>query len=218
MRKHRRKKRNMVFVLFLTFCALAMFQHYFQLQKPAPLEKMDPFAGVKKYRTLLYDELAKYNLQEHTDVLIAVMQQESHGQGGDPMQASESVGLARNSIQDPKQSIEAGVKHFQQVLSYGNSKKVDFPTIIQAYNMGRGYIDFVAQHGGRHSEELAKQYSLLRAQENPTLYNCGGDKKNFRYPYCYGDFTYSTKVSHNLQLLSDSIPVNGDGNQTGGSF
>ena len=41
----------------------------------------------------------------------------------------------------------------------GKKKGVDLDTIIQSYNMGAGYIDFVAEHGGSHTEELAKQYS-----------------------------------------------------------
>ncbi|MFZ7942681.1 lysozyme family protein [Neobacillus sp. 19] len=219
MKKRRRKKFRTFFVLFIIFCGLAMFQHYFQKQNSLPqIVKNDPFADVKKYSPQIYDELAKYQLEEHTPVLVALMQQESHGKGGDPMQASESAGLPRNTITDPKQSIEAGVKHFQRVLTYGNQKKVDFSTIIQAYNMGSGYIDYVAERGGKHSEELAKEYSLLRAKEKPTLYNCGGDKNNFRYPYCYGDFTYSTKVAKNMQLLVDSVPVNASEKPTNGSF
>ncbi|MFJ7727290.1 lysozyme family protein [Neobacillus sp. NPDC097160] len=219
MKKRRRKKFKTFFVLFILFCGLAMFQHYFQKQNSLPqIVENDPFADVKKYSLQIHDELAKYQLESHTDVLIALMQQESHGKGGDPMQASESAGLTRNTITDPEQSIEVGVRHFQRVLTYGNQKKVDFPTIIQAYNMGSGYIDYVAQHGGKHSEELAKEYSLLRAKEKPTLYNCGGDKNNFRYPYCYGDFTYSTKVAKNMQLLVDSVPVNSSDKTTGGSF
>jgi soluble lytic murein transglycosylase-like protein len=134
------------------------------------------------------------------------------------MQASESAGLARNTIKDPKQSIQVGVKHFQRALTYGNQKKVDFPTIIQAYNMGIGYIDYVAQHGGKHSEELAKKFSLLQVQKKPNIYTCGDNKNNFRYPYCYGDFTYSTKVSKNVQLLADTVTVTSTKKTTGESF
>lgn len=222
-RRRNRKKIKTFFVLFLVFCALAMFQNYFQkpISSP-PMDKNDPFANVKKYSPLIQQELAKYQLESQTSVLIALMQQESHGNGGDPMQASESAGLARNTITDPKQSIEVGVKHFHRVFTYGNQKKVDFPTIIQAYNMGVGYIDYVAQHGGKHSEELAKQFSLLQVKKKPNLYTCGGNKNNFRYPYCYGDFTYSTKVAKNIQLLADTVPVTGTGTgnekPTSGSF
>lgn len=213
--KRRKRKKNSMFVLVLLFCALAMVQYFFQQQQkpqePIEISESDALAGVKKYTPLVEEELKKVQLEDYTHVLIAVMQQESHGQGGDPMQASESAGLPPNSIKDPKQSIQAGVKHFQHVLTYGNQKKVDFPTIIQAYNMGPGYIDFIANHGGKHSEELAKQFSSIQVEKNPTLYNCRGDKNNFRYPYCYGDFTYNTKVQNNIRLLADSVPVTGDG-------
>lgn len=218
MKKRKRKKFKTFFVLFILFCALAMFQNFFQQQDSPLVVKKDPFADVKKYRPLVHDELAKYRLENHTAVVVALMQQESRGQGGDPMQASESAGLARNTITDPKKSIQVGVKHFQRVLTYGNEKKVDFQTIIQSYNMGIGYIDYVAEHGGKHSEELAKEFSLQRVKEKPTIYTCGGNKNNFRYPYCYGDFTYSTKVTKNMELLADSIPVTGGEKTTGESF
>jgi hypothetical protein len=218
MKKRRRSKFKTFFVLFIIFCALAMFQNHFQKQSSPQIVENDPFTDVKKYTPLIHDELAKYQLESHTDTLIALMQQESRGKGGDPMQASESAGLAPNTINDPKKSIQAGVKHFQSVLTYGNQKKVDFPTIIQAYNMGRGYVDYVAQHGGKHSEALAKEFSLLRVKEKPNIYTCGGDKNNFRYPYCYGDFTYSTKVAKNMQLLVDSIPVNSSKKTPGGAY
>ena len=208
-KRRKRKKRKTFLVLFLLFCGLAWFQSYFQQQSSPPLVKTDTFAAVKKYMPYIQDELAKYHLEEHTPVVIALMQQESHGLGGDPMQASESAGLSKNTITDPKQSIQVGVKHFQRVLAYGTQQKVDFPTIIQAYNMGAGYIDYVAQHGGKHSEELAKEFSLEQVKKNPTIYNCGGNKFNFRYPYCYGDYTYSTKVSKNIHSLAESVPASG---------
>jgi hypothetical protein len=218
MKKRRRKKFKLFFMLFMLFCGLAMFQNYFQQPGSLQLEKSDPFADVKKYSPLIHDELAKYNLETHTTVLVALMQQESRGKGGDPMQSSESAGLARNTITDPQKSIQVGVKHFQRVLTYGNQKKVDFQTIIQSYNMGIGYIDYVAQHGGKHSEALAKEFSLQRVKEKPAIYTCGGNKDNFRYPYCYGDFTYSTKVTKNIQLLADTVPVTGTEKTTSGSF
>lgn len=164
----------------------------------------DPFTNVKKYTPLLQDELAKYKLEKYTVVLVALMQQESRGKGGDPMQSSESAGLAPNTIDDPKESIKQGVKHFQRVIKYGNEKKVDLLTIIQSYNMGIGYINYIARHGGQHNENLAKRFSMLQVKKNPIVYNCGGDKGNFRYPYCYGDFTYSTKVSKNMEIIADS--------------
>ena len=124
------------------------------------------------------------------------------------MQSSESVGLAPNTINNPKVSIKHGVKQFHNIFKYGKAKKVDLPTIIQSYNMGMGYINFISKHGGEHSETLAKDFSKLQVQKNPTLYNCGGDTNNFRYPYCYGDFTYSSKVRKNLEIISNDSKLN----------
>jgi hypothetical protein len=84
--------------------------------------------------------------------------------------------------------------------------------------MGIRYIDYVAKHGGKHSEQLAKEFSLQQVKKKPNLYTCGGNKDNFRYPYCYGDFTYSTKVTKNIQSLADTVPVTGTEKTTSESF
>jgi hypothetical protein len=157
-------------------------------------EQIDRYEKVRQYEPMLRAELKKYKLEEYTNVLLALMYQESKGEGGDPMQASESAGLPPGTINNPKWSIQQGVKHFSDVFNYGKKKNVDFPTIIQAYNMGKGYIDYVAAHGKKHNETLAKQFSAIQVQKDPHVYNCGGDHSNFRYPYCYGDFSYTTKV------------------------
>ena len=175
------------------------------MKKELALQKEDPYFEVIKYSPFLHDELKKYKLEKYTIALTALMYQESRGKGGDPMQSSEAAGLTPNSIDDPKKSIKYGIKHFYRVLTYGKKKKVDFSTIIQSYNMGMGYISYIADHGGKHSEELAKNFSLIQVKKNP-VYNCGGDKDNFRYPYCYGDFSYSEKVTKNMEALSKIVP------------
>jgi lysozyme-like protein len=218
VKKRSRKKAKSKFVLLFFLGIFFLILTMFYQQNELPLIKYDPFTSVKKYRPLIYNELAKYDLQTYTPVVLALMQQESHGKGGDPMQASESAGLPRNTINDPYKSIQLGVKHFHRVFTYGQQQKVDFSTIIQAYNMGIGYIDYVAKHGGKHSEALAKNFSLLQVHRQPSLYTCGGNRFNFRYPYCYGDFTYSTKVTHNIQSLAETTPVVENKKTAGGSF
>ncbi|PLR95100.1 lysozyme family protein [Bacillus sp. T33-2] len=202
---------NIVLVVFSVLFAFIIIDKSIQLfiqdQEKAfsPVEHV--LAGdVQKYTPLLQRELKLVNLEEYTVVLSAIMQQESKGKGGDPMQASESAGLPPNTINDPEQSIKQGVKHFQRTVTYGQQKKVDFQTIIQAYNMGIGYIDYVAANGGKHTEEIAKNFSMMQVQKKPNTYNCGGDKQNFRYPYCYGDYTYTTKVTKNIETITVSNP------------
>jgi len=158
-------------------------------------------AKVLSYQPSIEKELDKYNLTEFTPLLLAIMYQESGGEGNDPMQASESAGLKRNEIQDASLSIQQGVFHFYQMYTLGVKEHVDMETIIQSYNMGPGYIRYVAANGYKHSEKLAKDYSKMQVDDHPDLYTCGGFKGNFRYPYCFGDFTYATKVQKKITLM-----------------
>ncbi|WP_423060071.1 lysozyme family protein [Bacillus wiedmannii] len=159
-----------------------------------------------QFKPIIEKELEKYNLGDKTTTLLGIIYQESRGEGTDPMQSSESLELKRNEIQDVNLSIEQGVKHFAQMYQYGIEKDVGMDTIIQSYNMGPKYIEFIAgQQSKKHSEKLAKEFSKMKVDQNPDLYTCGDDKKNFRYPYCYGDFTYATKVKEKTKLMEDFL-------------
>ncbi|WP_409288393.1 lysozyme family protein [Peribacillus sp. SCS-37] len=209
MNKRKRKRYRQLFLLLAimaVFTGLMRITEEFKAPSGTSSYIQDSFSGVKKYAPELEQELKKFNLESYTPVLIALMQQESKGMGNDPMQSSESAGLAPGKISTPRESIIQGVRHFNRIVSLGRKKGVDFPTIIQAYNMGSGYISYVSENGGRHSEELAKRFSGLQVKKDPDLYNCRGDKNNFRYPYCYGDFTYSSKVFKNLDLIAQDFP------------
>lgn len=212
MKRKRKKSRGLTVWLILLFIVLIIGGIVTSHSSTPTLKNNDPFENVLKYQALIEKSLAKYDLEDYTTVLLALMQQESKGKGKDPMQASESAGLAPNSIQNPKKSIDQGVEHFHNVLKYGKSKNVDFPTIVQAYNMGQGYIQFVSKHGGKHSEKLAKKFSLKQVHKKPKVYDCGGLKKTFRKPYCYGDYTYHTKVNQYLHSLKQTAHVNGEEN------
>ncbi|WP_000837337.1 lysozyme family protein [Bacillus thuringiensis] len=159
-----------------------------------------------QFKPIIEKELEKYNLGEKTTTLLGIIYQESRGEGTDPMQSSESLELKRNEIQDVNLSIEQGVKHFAQMYQYGIENDVGMDTIIQSYNMGPKYIEFIAgQQIKKHSEKLAKEFSKMKVDQNPDLYTCGDNKKNFRYPYCYGDFTYATKVKEKTKLIEDFL-------------
>lgn len=192
--KKRRKRGRSSFTIILLILAVSSFWAYNTLVEK-PQENR-----ILQYKPLIANELLKYKMDQFTPLLMAIMYQESKGKGNDPMQASESAGKQRNEINSPEKSIQQGVFHFHQMYLYGGKKKVDLDTIIQAYNMGPGYIDFVAEHGLKHTEALAKAYSELQVKKSPSTYKCGGNLGNFRYPYCFGDYTYTKKVK-------DSIPV-----------
>ncbi|KMM60074.1 membrane protein [Bacillus glycinifermentans] len=157
------------------------------------------------YKPLVQKELEKEGLEQYTSLLLGMIYQESKGRGKDPMQSSESLGLKRNEINDPETSIKQGVHHFSVMYKRGQKKGVDLATIIQSYNMGSGYIDYVSKHGGKHTEKLAKDFSEKQVKQNPDLYNCGGNKNNFRYPYCYGDYSYTEKVMERTKKVEEKI-------------
>jgi hypothetical protein len=200
----KRKSKIHIILLFLIFFSLASLWLYNTIIKKTAEKQL------MLYQPKISNELKKYKLNEFTPILLAIMDQESHGKGKDPMQSSESAGLKRNEINNPQDSIKQGVYHFAEMYKYGTKRKVDLDTIIQSYNMGPGYINFVAKHGFKHSEKLAKSYSETQVRKFPSRYTCGHNKLNFRYPYCFGDFSYSQKVNDRLPTIKDIFRKNRD--------
>jgi len=119
---------------------------------------------ISKWRPIVQEYCEKYKCPDKVDFLLALMYQEI-GQTDtlDVMQSSESIGLPPNSIQDPVISIDVGVKHFKSVLDLGTSKGVDFPTIVQSYNFGSEYIDYVSSNGKKNTKALATSFSAKEA-------------------------------------------------------
>ncbi|KAA0807577.1 MULTISPECIES: lysozyme family protein [Bacillus cereus group] len=203
-------KSKKIFVFFLGIVVVLITLIKLLYSNPmGNTDRNQDFAVEKRllqFKPTIEKELEKYNLSDKTTTLLGIMYQESRGEGTDPMQSSESLGLQRNEIQDVNLSIEQGVKHFAQMYKYGIEKDVGIDAIIQSYNMGPGYIDFIAsKKKEKHSEKLAKQFSKMKVDQSPDMYTCGDNKKNFRYPYCYGDFTYTTKVKNRTKLIEDFL-------------
>jgi len=122
---------------------------------------------ILKWRPIVQEYCVKYKCPEYVDFILALMYQEiGETDTLDVMQSSESIGLPPNSIKDPVQSIDIGVKHFKSVLDLGTKKGVDFPTIVQSYNFGSGYIDYVSSNGKKHTKELATSFSAKEAVVN----------------------------------------------------
>ncbi|PEB54608.1 lytic transglycosylase [Bacillus sp. AFS098217] len=155
--------------------------------------------SVMNYFPKIKEMATKHGIGEYAGLIAAQMMQESGGEGRDPMQASEGAygdlspackgvrGDARvGCITDPNISVEAGVLEFKDVLTQAGG---DVALALQGYNMGPGYINFAKSHGG-YSEDTAKAFSLTQASSS----SCG-----WRSPYCYGDYTYVTKIMKNYK-------------------
>lgn len=134
-----------------------------------------------------------YGVAEYVDILLAIIAQESGGDGDvtpDIMQCSASAGRPANSIKEPIESIRQGVWYFSTLLTKGTDYGTDMDSVIQAYNFGGGYLNFIVeQYSGHHSESAAREYSSNMCM---------------RYGYSfYGDVLYVEHVRSWLTMDSE---------------
>ena len=147
-------------------------------------------ADVLKYKPLVEEYCKKYDIKDQMNVILAIMMQESGGQGLDPMQASESGYNTRypripNGITDPIYSIEVGVQVWASVWKEAGELKLG----LQGYNFGNGYISWAKSRGG-YTPENAKEFSDMMAIQNGWS--------------AYGDVSY---VEHVMRYLSSGASV-----------
>lgn len=147
---------------------------------------------VEEYRNVIDTYAKKNGVEEHIDVLLAMMMQESGGRGNDPMQASESLCGEIGCIDDPELSIEQGVAYFAQALEAADG---DLELAIQSYNFGIGFVHYVLEREQTFSQELAIQFSreMYEKAEDPSIYTCLREEAK-QYNACYGDIYYVRDV------------------------
>lgn len=144
---------------------------------------------VEQWRPLVEQYAREFSISGYVEIILAMIMQESGGDAErtpDIMQCSESAGMVPNSIQDPEVSIRQGIKYLASLVQSGEAANVNRETIIQSYNFGGGYISFVAENGGQHSEELARRYSsAMAAKQGWSSY---GDVKYVEHVYSHMNF------------------------------
>ena len=119
-------------------------------------------------------------------LLLAIIQVESEGKLEDVMQSSESAGLPVNSL-STEDSIKQGCKYFAELVAKADRFGCDMDAIIQAYNYGSGFLDFVAKNGKRYTFELAQEFSRQHSGDVKVTYkNAISTPINggWRYNYC----------------------------------
>lgn len=165
---------------------------------------------VENYQTEISTALKKYHMQEHENLVKAIILTESRGNGVDLMQSSESAYGQMGAITTQAGSIDQGVKYLSEMIAEAQASGCDLATAIQAYNFGKDYIAYVKERGGKNTVDLAEEYS--RDVLSPLLGN--NDKKTYRYwriqsllhngGYLYhngGNMFYADVVKMNQQLL-----------------
>ena len=137
------------------------------------LEKAPVSDEVKAYAGLIQLYAAEQGIPEYTELIMAVMMQESGGQGNDPMQASECAFNTKypntpGSISDPEYSIAVGIHNLAVCLSQAGAdgpEDIDRVSLaLQGYNFGSGYISWVLANYGCYSELNALEFSSMMAQ------------------------------------------------------
>lgn len=161
----------------------------------APPGQAQVSENVLRYKDKVESELAKYNMEDYTNVVLALMMQESGGMGSDPMQSSESYCGSIGCITDTDLSIEKGVLHFKKVMDKANN---DVKLALQSYNFGGGFIDYVNKRGGKYTFELAVNFSQEQYQKqinlgNGHMFTCLR-AEGAEYNACYGDIKYVDAV------------------------
>lgn len=152
--------------------------------------------AVLQYEDIVKEVASRYGLENYTKLFLVIIYQESSGLGLDVMQSSESEGLQPNAITDPALSIDVGIRYFKKLFDKAENLGIkDLATIIQSYNYGIGYIQFIAQNGGNHTQELSDQFSAQQA------INMGWTK--------YGNPQYANQVLKILNGMQTSVV--GDG-------
>lgn len=162
-------------------------------------------AEVEAYEPLIQQYARQHGIPEYTELIKAVMMQESGGRGNDPMQASECGYNTRypntpNGITDPEYSINVGIQNLAACLSAAEVENpIDMEHIklaLQGYNFGNGYISWAKTNYGGYSYANAVEFSTTQAER------LGWDS--------YGDTQY---VSHVLRYYPYGRAFTGGGNQ-----
>lgn len=158
--------------------------------------------SVLRWQPLVEKYAKEYDGTEYVPYILALMQVESGGTGGDPMQSSESLGYPPNTITDPNKSIQQGVKFFVENMKKAIGQGSDIKTALQAYNYGGGFVDYVVKNGGTYTFDLAKQFSYDQSGGQQVTYvNAISTSLGYNYRYNYGNMFY---VPNLLQYVNES--------------
>ena len=123
---------------------------------------------------------------------------EAGGELDDLMQSSGSLELPSDSLQQ-EASIRQGCSYFAHLLHRAESESCDLDTVIQAYNYGSGFIDYVAEHGGKYTLELSEKFAQQQSGGATVPYdNPIAVKRNDGWRYAYGNMFYAKLVNQHL--------------------
>ena len=153
-----------IFLVFFLF--LAPFgPHLSGLGKGRAVNLSD---SVLQYQDQVNRYCDEYSIPAFSQVVLAIMQQESAGSVADVMQASESpfntwYANTPNSISDPDYSIRVGVETFAYCLDEAGctspKQKAKLKLALQTYNYGNSYASWALDNYGGYSLDNALEFA-----------------------------------------------------------
>lgn len=158
---------------------------------------------VESYREKILAQAKKCGSEEYIDLFLAVVMQESGGNGQDIFQCSESLGKPPNSL-TLDESIEQGVKYLTATLKRAKVSSpediVHIRLALQGYNFGGAYIDYALEKDGGWTQENVFSY----AEEKSGGVKNEGSRVEQLGPWRYGDQYYSDHVLRYYNVGSGS--------------
>lgn len=152
------------------------------------LGKVSP--EVLAHRPTVEKYCKEFDIEEYMPYIFAIMQVESGGTATDVMQCSESLGLPPNTL-DTEASIKQGCKYFSELLASSKALGCDLETVIQSYNYGGGFMNYVAKNGKKYKFELAEAFASDKSGgEKVDYYNKEAIAVNGGWRYGYGNMFY----------------------------
>ncbi len=153
---------------------------------------------VLAHKPMLEKYAREYGIEDYVNVLLAIIQVESGGTLEDVMQSSESMGLPPNTL-STEESIKQGCKYFTSLLESAKAKGCDLNAVIQSYNYGGRFLDYVAGRGKKYTFPLAENFSKEKSNGVKVTYcNSIAIQKNGGWRYNYGNMFYVLLVSEYL--------------------
>ncbi len=178
LRRQREVRRARIFIgcviaAAILIIALAIF--LFKITRPV---NKGTLVGVNNDVLQYQDQVEaccrEYGISEYSTLLLAMMQQESSGQGTDVFQCSESpfnteYDSSPGSITDTDYSIRVGVETFAYCLDVAGCRHIsDMDALllaIQEYNFGNNYAGWALENYGGYSLESAYAFSeMMKSQ------------------------------------------------------
>lgn len=157
-------------------------------------------AEVLAHKPLVEQYARQYGIEEYVNVLLAIIQVESGGTLTDVMQSSESLGLPPNTL-GTEESIGQGCKYFSELLASAEAKGCDLNAVIQSYNYGGGFLNYVSSRGKKYTFELAESFAREKSGGRKVTYtNPIAVEKNGGWRYNYGNMFYVLLVSEYLTV------------------